>query len=466
MNAIVYNAPPTVGKFMASQAFFRIIMGPVGSGKTTGLIFEILKKAIEQAPGPDGIRRTRFAIVRTTLSQLKMTVLLDVLSWLRQVAAYKVSESLITVQFNDVYSEWYLIPLEEEEDQKRLLSMQLTGAWLSEAIEISVDLVPAIAGRCGRFPSAADGGPTWFGMVADTNAPVIGSDWHKLLEDEPQPDWALFRQPSGLDINAENLANLPGGRGYYERLAKTSNVDWVRRYVHAEYGEDPAGTAVFRGCFQRQFHTVDNLDPVMGMPILIGQDFGRSPCSIICQNDHKGRLLVLEEVIAEDIGLETHILKSLKPILLGPRYLGKTIACVGDPAGRAKGQILEETSFDALQRMGLPAFPAPTNDIDARIRGVESLLHQQRDGGPAIIIDRSRCPMLVRALNGAYRFGKTKLGLTKPLPEKTHPWSDLADGLQYVCLVVNSGIATYIARKLRPRPRKVQREPMDARGWT
>lgn len=462
---IVYAAPPTVAAMMRSDGFFRIIMGPVGSGKTTGLIFELLRRSIQQAPGPDGIRRTRWAIVRTTLSQLKMTVLLDVLSWLRVIASYKVSESLITIAFNNVHSEWYLIPLEEEEDQKRLLSMQLTGAWLSEAIEISVDLVPAIAGRCGRFPSRADGGPTWFGMVADTNAPIEGSDWHKLFEFELPPDWSVFRQPSGMSREAENLDNLPGGRGYYERLAKSPNRDWVRRYVEGEYGEDPSGTAVFREAFKRSFHTTENLEAVFGMPLLVGQDFGRNPCSLICQPDHKGRLLVLQEVIGEDIGLETHVAKTLKPALFNERYLGRMMAVVGDPSGRAKGNFLEEDSFDVLQRLGLPGFPATTNDIDARIRAIEALLMGQRDGGPAVIIDRTHCPYLVRALNGAYRYGKTKLGQTKPVPEKTHPWSDLADCLEYVALVFNSGLTNYITKKLRPKPKRV-RTKISSAGWT
>ena len=78
-----------------------------------------------------------------------MTVLLDILTWLRPIAHYKVSDQLIIIRVNDIYSEWFMIPLEDPEDQRRLLSMQLTGAWLSEAIEISPDLVDAIAGRCG-----------------------------------------------------------------------------------------------------------------------------------------------------------------------------------------------------------------------------------------------------------------------------------------------------------------------------
>lgn len=466
---IIFTAPPTVARFMQSDAFFKIIVGPVGSGKTTGLIFEILRRATQQRPGPDGFRRTRFAIVRQTLEQLKMTVLLDIVAWLRPIVTYKVSDKLITVRFNDVVSEWFMVPLEEEDDQKRLLSMQLTGAAINEAIEISPDLIPAIQGRCGRFPSMADGGPTWFGVLADTNAPIEGSDWHKLMEEDKPVDWQIFHQPGGLEPDAENLPNLPGGRAYYERLSTGRNKDWIRRYIHAKYGEDPTGTAVFRESFKRSFHTVENdLEPVQGFPLLVGQDFGRNPCSLICQPDHRGRLLIMQEILAEDIGLETHILRNLKPALWREKYFGRLVGAVGDPSGRAKGPFLEETAFDVMARLGIPAFPAPTNDIDARIRAVETLLHQQRDGGPALIISRTGCPMLTRAMNGAYRFAKTKDGVTKPLPEKKHPWSDVADCLEAVCLSFNAGMVNYIAKKIRP---KVKRTPdagqrLDARGWT
>jgi hypothetical protein len=468
---------------MDSEAFARFIIGPVGSGKTTAAIFELLKRSSQQAKGPDGIRRTRWAIVRQTLEQLRMTVLLDIISWLRPIVTYRVSDKLLVLKFGDVYSEWFLIPLEDMEDQRRLLSMQLTGAWLSEAIEMSADLVDAIAGRCGRFPSAADGGATWFGLIGDTNAPTVGSDWHRLFEDERPPDWQVFRQPSGLSANAENLdyllqtpttlqlptghpVRLAQGRTYYERLARGHNGDWVNRYVHAEYGEDPSGTAVFRGSFSRKFHVKRGTFPINGFPILIGQDFGRSPCSLICQADFAGRLVVLDEVIAEDIGLENHVTGSLKPKLYGDRYAGHRFAAVGDPSGVSKGNFLEENSFDVLQRLGIPAFPAPTNNIDPRIRAVETLLLQQRDGGPALIIDEDRCPILIRALGGAYRFSKTQQGLTKPIPDKTHPWSDVADALQYVCLAINSGLASFISKRIRPKEPHKAKPKVSAAGWT
>jgi hypothetical protein len=140
-------------------------------------------------------------------------------------------------------------------------------------------------------------------------------------------------------------------------------------------------------------------------------------------------------------------------------------AAVGDPSGTTKGNMLEETSFDVLQRLGIPAFPAPTNNIDPRIAAVETMLYQQRDGEAALVIDGSRCPMLVRALNGAYRYGKTPAGQPKPVPDKVRPYADLVDDLQYVCLTVNSGLTIHIAKRIRPKLKKTRNTP-SAAGWT
>jgi len=82
-----------------------------------------------------------------------------------------------------------------------------------------------------------------------------------------------------------------------------------------------------------------------------------------------------------------------------------------------------------------------------------------------MVIDRTRCPTLVRALGGAYRFGKTKAGLRKPVPEKKHPHSDVADALQYVCMVAQGRMTELIARHLIRQPKGV-RPKMSAGAWT
>lgn len=478
---ITYAAPPTCARFMKSASFGRLIAGPVGSGKTTACLFELFRRACEQNPAPDGLRYTRFAIVRQTLKQLKDTVLKDITSWLEGIASFKVSENTVHISIGDVRSEWILIPLDSPEDQRRLLSMQLTGAWMSEAIEMDVGLVDSLAGRLGRYPSAQLGGCTWFGMIADTNMPTEGSDWHKFMDTNTPIDWQIFIQPGGLEEDAENLdwltqttetLKLPigdprrraQGRTYYERLARGHGEDWVKRYVHAQYGNDPSGTAVFRESFQSKFHVVDELTPVVGHPLILGQDFGRDPCTVICQIDHKGRLLVLEEVIAEDIGLELHIERALRPKLMHERYLGRPVVIVGDPAGTSKSSIYEETTFDVLKRLGFMAFPAPTNDIDPRLRAIEAFLLAQRDGGAAILFDRTRCPTVIRAMSGGYRYAKTKSGARKPLPDKNE-YSHVIDALQYACLAGHGGMSNLFARKLAG-PKVVQRKRITAKSWT
>ena len=488
--SIDYDATkaPTINEFMSSEAFGRLIAGPVGSGKTTGCLIELLRRSIEQQPAADGYRYTRFAIVRQTLKQLKDTVLKDCKAWLTASAPlgeWKVSEGTFHLNFDTVRSEWVFIPLEDAADQARLLSMQLTGAWLSEAIEMNLDVVAPVSGRCGRYPSGALGVPTWYGIIADTNFPTELTPWHSFMEAAP-PNWQIFKQPSGLSPEAENLDWLlqnertivlpvghperkAQGRRYYENFVNMygEDSDWVGRYVKAQYGNDPSGEAVFRATFQPNFHGTDETKVIPSYPLIVGQDFGRNPWSLICQPDHMGRLLVHEEVPATNMGLEKHIEQNLKPRLWAPEYSGLKIALVGDPSGVAKGSISEESCFDALKRFGLPALPAPTNDIDPRLRAVEALLGQQRMGKAALLINKRKCPMLMRAMSGGYRFKKSPSGGLKPIPEKNDPegFSHVADCLQYVCLVVHGGMMPVVARILRPRSNSFIKK-ITSKAWT
>lgn len=492
MADLLYTAPPTCARFMKHNAFGRIIAGPVGSGKTTSCLMELFRRSTGQNRAPDGYRYTRFAIVRQTLKQLKDTVLKDCETWLSGLGQWKVSENTFHVLFDDVRSEWIFLPLEDSEDKARLLSMQLTGSWLSECIEMDLNVVPDITGRIGRYPSGNRGTPTWNGIIADTNMPTEMTPWHEFMENLP-PDWEKFIQPSGMSPEAENLnfllqtdatkllpinhpVRLAQGRRYYERFVEMhgENSDWVKRYVYAQYGDDPSGMAVFKASFRSDFHIVNDTQLIPGYPILVGQDFGRNPWSIICQADHMGRLVIHEEVPGINIGLEKHVNENLRPRLLRDKYLGYRVALVGDPAGVAKGSIAEESCFDALKRLGFPAFPAPTNDIDPRLRAVEALLARQTNGGPTLLINRAGCPWLCRAMSGGYRFAKSKAGVLKPAPDKEAgaeyngikvAFSHVADTLQYVCLVVIGGMVPYIAQEIRPRKRNTQPR-VSPKGWT
>ena len=59
-----YSDAPTLRAFALSNKRVRYVQGPFGSGKSSACVIEIFKRAIEQKPGPDGIRRSRWAVVR------------------------------------------------------------------------------------------------------------------------------------------------------------------------------------------------------------------------------------------------------------------------------------------------------------------------------------------------------------------------------------------------------------------
>lgn len=465
-NNLNFVTPPTIGKFMLDSSFVRLIMGPVGSGKSAGCFMELLRRARLQEPNARGIRQTRMAIIRNTLQQLRQTCLADIQLWLAPIAHYKVTDATIQVRFplpdgTKVESDWMLIPLDTKADQQRLLSLNLTGAWISEFREIDPSLFDALSGRLGRFPSKAISTPSWFGIVAETNPPDEDSEWYTKLEIDRPPNWAFYRQPGGLTKGAENVPNLPDN--YYQNLLDNNNSDWSDIHVHANYGKSLGGQAVFRASFKPAFHIIERekLEIIKSMPVMIGQDFGRTPASLLGQIDNRGRLVIHDELISEDMGIEQFATTLLRP-QLHERVMGMKIFMVADPKGRDKSQTNEDSPFDVLTRLGFDVYAAPTNNIDPRLRAVEQLLLHQVDGGPQLIIS-DKCGWLIQGMKHWYRYRRKQTGILEDKPEKNHPWSDLADCLQYMAMSTNANYLGKVMARMQPT---VKRESPPLGGWT
>ena len=79
--AIDYYPTKTGELFHQSDNRIRGIVGPLGSGKSVACCLEILKRAIRQAPGEDGVRRTRVAVIRNTYGQLTDTTQKTFFDW-------------------------------------------------------------------------------------------------------------------------------------------------------------------------------------------------------------------------------------------------------------------------------------------------------------------------------------------------------------------------------------------------
>ena len=457
----------TISNFMTSEALVRCIIGPLGSGKSMGGIFELFRRAVEQAPDEKGVRPTRFAVVRNTLAQLRETFLADAQSYLGDFFTYKVSRQALEFRFHlpdgtTVHSDWLLMPLERPEDSRKLLSLNLTGALVEECREVRYEVTAALMGRIGRYPAPSRVRPTWQGLMFISNPWSEGSEYHEnFVLDKPE-DWDFFQMPGGLDPDAENVEFLPDR--YYERLMDGHSDEWIKVHVHGLFGDDMSGQAVYKASFKGEDHIHEGLRPNPHLPILIGIDFGRTPACVFTQEDIHGRILVLEEITSSDMGLHQFCEELLLPAI-GERYYQNRIFVVGDPAGVAGSQYREETAYTVLEEWGLESVPAATNDPAQRLRAVEKNLLATRRGEAGFLIDPGTCPVLLRGFQRDYRYRKKRDGELTPTPDKNEA-SHVHDALQYACLGHESHYVGRRVMRATQQQMMVRRPKFSSRAWT
>jgi hypothetical protein len=458
-----YAAGPTIARFHASNAAVRCIRGPVGSGKTTACVFELIRRAREQAPGPDGIRRTRGAVVRNTAPQLETTTLKTFQDALPSTHCKISMDAPITVriQFADVDCEMIFLALDNEQDVRKLLSLELTFVFVNEGREIPLPVLDQLTARAGRYPGARLGGCTWSGIVMDSNAPDVESWWYRFAEVEHPPGWEFFAQPGGLSPDAENLANLnqnaetlklpanhpqrlKQGRAYYERISAGKSADWIRVYVNGDYGFSQDGRPVFSE-YSDSVHCYSG--PLEASPrdlLTVGVDFGLGgSAAAFCQREGD-RWLIVHEMIVSDMGVESF--GRVLGMELAERFPGCEVRVWTDPAGVQRSQVDERTPLGILKQLGLPARACPSQDLLLRLEAIRRPLTRLTDGKPAFQVFE-RCTKLRKALSGGYHYRRIYVGGGErfhDLPEKDEH-SHIVDALGYALLGGGEG-------KPRPKP--------------
>lgn len=452
---IDYRPSPTGKRFMASRAYIKIIMGPVGGGKSTVALFDLLNRAINQKPY-NNVRRTKFIILRNTMQQLKTSVKQLIDQWFvimtdGTFGSWRLTDNTYEIRTllpddTILHTEFILMAADTPDDVRRLLSVECSAAWVEEAREVDPVVFDGLQGRVARFPSRAAGGVTYPGVICSTNPPPVGGFWHDLIVHPPSNTEVFLQPPALLDdgaINpeAENLKNL--NPGYYDNLLAGKTEDWINVYLKNQFGAGDLGQPVFKTSYRKTFHVADKpLSPVLGSvnPLIVGMDNGLQAAAVIGQQDMRGRVNVLAEAfVPEDatMGVETFLDKVLLPVISNKfaTFPRDKIVFVLDPACFQRSQVDEKTIAQAVQQRGFAAVKASTNDPERRIQAVEGLLTRQIDGGPGLLIDPS-CRHLLDALEWGYRWKKTASGLTGSTAEKNHH-SHIADALQYFCLHYN-----------------------------
>lgn len=431
----VYVASKTACKFHKSDKFIRLIIGPVGGGKSVACVQEVIRRAALQTPHK-GVRRSRWAIVRNTYKELLDTTMKTWFDWIeKEYGVYSVMHSTfdMRVELPDgsiMELEVLFRALDKPDDIKKLLSLELTGIWFNECREIPKQLVDMGATRVGRYPPIRLGGPSWFGIILDTNPPDSDSWIYKMFEDNIPENCSIYHQPSGLSDEAENIENLP--LNYYTNLMAGKVPEWINVYIHGMYGFVSDDKPVYSQ-YNDSLHYVDEVFvPNISKPIYTGTDFGLTPAIVFGQLNASGGMDIFDELQTFDMAAKEFggILKQK----MQTQYRGFTFENYGDPAGNQRAQTDEVTPYMILAAEGVDVYPTYTNDPDIRIEVVSAYLRRlDISGKPALRIWRG-APATRKAMAGGYKYKRLQVTgeeRYKDVPDK-NKHSHIADALQYL----------------------------------
>jgi len=412
-----------------------------------------MRRAVEQKPDKKFKRRTRFVVVRNTYRELADTTLATWLQWFpeAQFGDFNRSEMAHRVTKGDVECEVLFRALDRPQDVAKLLSLEITGAWVNEAKELPKGVIDVLGDRVGRFPAMRDGGPTWSGVIMDTNPPDNDHWWYRLAEDDRPEGWQFFAQPGGLmqqsgewvpNPLAENVQNLPPDYYLTRKSGKTN--DYIRVYYGGEYGFIQDGKPVYPEYIDSVHSSQQDIEPDPKLDLYVGVDFGLTPAAVMGQRSVLGQWRWVDELVTEDMGAVRFA--DLLGQRLRERYQGFKVRCYGDPAGDSRSQVDERTPFQVLQARGIEIVPAPTNDPLIRREAVAGACMRMIDGRPGLLVS-PRCKVTRKGMAGGYHYKRMQIAGEEryhDVPNKNR-FSHPCEGAQYMMLGAGEGRAIVAA---------------------
>lgn len=468
---------PVLNSFIAGTAQNEFIMGPLGSGKTYGACQRILRHMVEQEPNAQGIRPSRWLAVRNTYPDLMGTTVKDfkeVFAGLGRMVMGGLEPPTFHVSFKlkdgtTVQGEVIFLALDREDAVRKIRGYQLSGVWLNETKELVKSILDMLDLRVGRYPSMASGNvmPTWFGVIGDTNAPDEDHWYYELAETDTPEGWVFHRQPGGVrqgpidpatgqktwipNPEAENIDNLP--LDYYVRGLKGKKWDWINVNLGNNYGFTVDGKPVHPDYIDQVHCPGTKFEPIEGISIGIGADFGRTPAIVIAQYlESMNRWIVLDEITTHDESASTFGPRAKR--YLDQHYPGFSFYGFGDPAGDKAGDSVETTPIQIMQAAGIPIVAAPSNKPILRRAAIANPCTEMAlDGRPRFFIS-PKAKITRKGLMGGFCYRKLKVPGEEKFTEEPdkNMYSHPVEALEYLMLGVGEGRAA-----LKPKRSNLKR---------
>lgn len=429
-----YVATKTANDFHLDNSFVRLLLGPIGCGKSVDCCVEILIRASQQEAGKDGRRRSRWGVIRNTYPELKSTTIKTWLDWFPEDQYGKMRwDSPIThnLHFNDVSLEVIFLALDSETDIKKLMSFEFTGIYINELQYIHPKIFEKCRQRVNRYPSVNSGARiTWTGVIADTNPPSTRHWIYNLFEKDKPEGFNLFKySPALIKVN-EPPKDLPFRRttddviyintdtdykriqndqNYWLNLVSGSTSEEVEVNYCGNYGVITSGRPVHPE-YKDRFHFANKeLSAIPNFELGLGFDFGLTPACAIVQLSPLGQFRILDELYSERMDLHDLVKNVVLPHLnrkypwWKEYYISRH-----DPAGQTGSQNDSVTCQDIMRKLGIISMPAAkTNACVARREGLKYHLRRLANGEAALTVSNT-CPQIREGLMGHFQYPKIK----------------------------------------------------------
>lgn len=410
--------------------------------------------SMNQQPSADGIRRTRWAVIRSTYPALKQTTIKTTEAWFGSLLTWRHDIPItakLTMPHPDgqttVDMELVFIALDSEDQVNKLQSFELSGAWINEAAECPEQVFQMVKGRVPRYPHAKDPGCTRSQIILDYNS-IPQDHWlYRVAEEDKPPKHNFYTQPSALlmvkkgastlydregnyyiiNPEAENLENLH--KDYYVDMVFGADSAWISVFLLNNYGDVRSGKPVYSHYNDNLHYVKSGLNLLQGVPLVIGVDVGLTNAAVFTQLSPMGALNVLDELVVEDCSVENFIENYLWPKIRN-EYPTSNFYLVLDPAAWQRSQNDKRAAAEILRQAGFNLKPAHTNNPLSRREAVSHYL-TRTDAfklGP-------KCIVLRKGFISEYKFenrGKSTQ-VFKETADKNF-YSHPHDGLQYAAL--------------------------------
>jgi hypothetical protein len=434
---------PHILAFHQDRSPVRFLIGPRGSGKSGAGIMEGMTAASEQVPNRQGIRRSKFLVLRDTYRQLITTTIPSFKKWLGYASKFAGQYPIIAkthVPLADgtkVEMETTFLAMDGENIIDNLQSFEASFAWINEARGIErPDVVTMVEFH-------------WL-YKADMVEPVEG--WTIFKQDAP----LIYKGPKGNYLPLKSLyepnpvatyARIQNaGYNYWLDLIPGSSDAFIRTMVMGQYGTLVTGKPVYEKSWHEDCISAKPLPIADSLTVHVGIDTsGLHPAAVFGQITG-GRLNVLRELHVKDTPFEEFLEGAFAPFVM-EHFPRNPIMCHLDPSNPRSG-IGGKNALQIMGKYGYEATLASTNRINARLGAVTYLLQRRN----AIAIDPS-CKLIIEGFRGKYHYKKMESsGLIvahRPIPEK-NDYADVHDGVQYLCL----GASSQNQRQPRPMPKQ------------